>query len=779
MSVLELLGTDRGTIAYHVLVIPALWTMGTIAFLEWRHTRSRDHRRLLWATCGLVVLRIPALFAAGASAALAAFLLIGTELASLLLLGWTFLCPVLSSRVSTLYPALCLGATLPIGAVLLISTSPWQRPYWGAANVLLALIPAVVLLRHQQRRDHLGAASGFAILGLGFGVLFVASLLRATGSRGGDAPAVLTGAGYFFNLLGYPFFAIAAHRMALRDTVAYREELQVVSEEALRQTQELLFLVETSRAIGGSLDLDTILRLVVGNTALALDADRAAIFLNDGAKPSTITLATQYTPLQDVERSVPPPAFPLADQPTLDYALQRRKQLILNVETDNPRLQALYDLLGTPKAGPTIVQPLLGQKNTLGALVVGNDHSQRAFEPSDGRLCQSVAVQVAAAIENARLYRDLQAQTGQLAELLQLQEDEVRRRMAILESVTDGVLVSDAEGRVVVVNAAAERILATSRKRIQGRSLKHLTGHTALDPKADWEVIAESDTPLETVFELENRIVHASSAPVLTPAGDHLGVVAVLRDITKETEAEQAKSEFITAISHELRTPLTAIGGYAAALSSGMVGALSEAQVHFLRIIQDNAMRMGSLSENLIAVSKLEKEGLDLDYAETDLHLIIGDVVQSFRAEIEGRQLELSLELDSNLPVLEADPTRVQQMLDNLVSNAAKFTYPGGRITIGARPLSESADKAPEHCAFWVADTGIGIAPEEQAHIWERFYRPSDPLALQSSGLGVGLSIVKSLVQAHGGRVWLDSSPGEGSTFTVLLPIRRPQPVGG
>jgi len=204
---------------------------------------------------------------------------------------------------------------------------------------------------------------------------------------------------------------------------------------------------------------------------------------------------------------------------------------------------------------------------------------------------------------------------------------------------------------------------------------------------------------------------------------------------------------------------------------------MSEAQAHFLGIIRDNALRMGTLTENLISISELEKDGLKLEYAETDVHLAIGDVVRGFRSELEAREQELVLALEE-LPLIEADPARVRQIVGNLVSNAVKFTYPGGRITIGATLLRDEGEQPQMHCAIWVEDTGIGISPEEREHIWERFYRPVNPLAMEASGLGVGLSIVKSLVEAHNGRVWLESTPGEGSKFTVLLPTKRAQPMG-
>ncbi|RLC91299.1 MAG: hypothetical protein DRI79_03220 [Chloroflexi bacterium] len=791
MLLINLLSVSPGTFVYHTLILLALEAMVGIALIEWRHTRNPDYRRILWAFAGLLALRIPLLLGEPLGPAIVAPLISGMEVASLVLLGWAFLTPVLGRRAGRLHLLCGLGITLLCIATFLpgwyraLAQTPnllyvtfWQQSLWYTVSIFLALTPALILLYHRGRKAHLLPILGFAILSLGFAALGVASLLLTTGQYGAEFSTTLIGLGRLINLAGYPLFAIAVYRSAMQDMWAYRQELQAVSEETLRQTRELLFLVEASRTIGESLDLNVILPRVVESIAMAMDADRCAVFLLNSDEPGTIRLAAQYTLLQRAGRPAAQPVLPLAEQPMLGYALQRCKQLRINDETDNPHLRALYDLLGSQEAGPTIVQPLLRQYRILGALVVGNDRSQRAFGPNEGRLCRSVAVQVAAAIENARLYHDLKAQTNYLTELLHAQEEESRRRAAILESIAEGVIVGDKEGHIIIVNAAAERILGASRQRILGRSLKGLMDRVTLEPETDWKQIAGFDTPLQTMLELEGKIVHVNAAPVLTPAGDHLGIVAILRDVTKETEAERAKSEFITAVSHELRTPLTAIRGYAEALSTGMVGDVSEAQSHFLRIIHNNALRMVSLVNNLIAVSQIEKGSLKLEYEETDLHLLIGDVVLSFQGQLEARQLEISLELDGSLPLIEADSARVRQILDNLVSNAIKFTYPGGRITVGARPVCGDREKSPMYCAIWVSDTGIGIPPEEQAYIWERFYRPTNPLAVEASGLGVGLSIVKSLVEAHGGQVRLESTSGVGSTFTVLLPIKRTQPAG-
>ena len=776
---------------YHLLVFLVLEAMLGIAFVGRRYTGNPDHRRGLRVSGGLLALRTLQLLGELLDLRLVAPIVAGIEICSVVLVGWFCLAPALSRRVSRLYLFAGLGLTLACTAAFLpmwsdaVAMAPalsyarfWQQSLWHGVSVLVALLSALTLLRSSPEREngHRLFTLSLAALGLGFLALFVGSLRPHEPGVLTEAPVAfaLTSLGQLINVTGYALLAAAVYRTGLQDMWAYREELQVISEEALRQTQELSSLVEISRAIGESLDLDAILGPVAESITAALNADRCAILLSEADQFGTIQLAAQYAVLQREQQDSGQVTASVADQPVLDYALKQRRQLLINDAARNNRLQALYRLLGSQDVGPTIVQPLIRQYRLLGLLIVGNDRSKRAFEVRASRLLQSIAVELAAAIENACLHQDLEIQTNQLARLLEVQEDGIRRQQAILESTGDGVIFSDREGRITIVNAAAERILGTHRDRIQGRSFDRLMDHTTLGAKTDWRQIAQSGAAYQTVVELDRRIIHVNAAPVLTEAGDHLGTVAVLRDISKETEAESAKSSFIAAISHELRTPITAIRGYAEALSTGMVGVVSETQAHFLGVIRDNALRMVSLTENLIAASEIEKGFLNLEYEETDLPLLVGDVVLSLKSQIDSRQLDVSLEIDEGLPLLEADPSRMRQVLDNLVSNAIKFTYPGGHISIGAQLLRDEGRRASMHCKIWVADNGIGISREEQAHIWERFYRPASPLAEEASGLGVGLSIVKSLVEAHSGRVWMESTLGEGSVFTVLLPVKRP-----
>lgn len=790
MSLLSALSTLPGTFFYHLLILLVLEAMTIVALVGWQHTRDPDHLRRLGAFAGLLAVRALLLLGEPTGAATVAPLVSGAETAALSLLGWAFVTPLLSHLTRRGYLVAGLGVPLVCTILFLPGwhralaqaahfsyVTFWQQTFWYALSVLLSLAPTLILLRYPHPQTRWLTISGFLALTVGFTTLGIGASAPAHVQLSA-APSTLIGLGRLINLLSYPLLAGAIYRAALRDMRADRQTLQDASEQAARQAQELQVLVETSQVTTESLDLDTVLRRGLENAAMALGAERAGVLLVDPDQPGMINLVARYAPSR-AEQRVARSMFALAQQPMLAYALRRRRRLVVNTDTDNPHLQAVYELLGSSETGPIIVQPLLCQHRVLGALVLGNDRSQRTFRTGEGRLCQHIAAHMATAIQNARLYQDREVHVRQLSGLLQSSEQEIQRHVAILGSIAAGVVVTDKEGHIVAANAAAERTLGVSREHILDHSLERLAAQVALNPQADWCALTQCEGPLQVALELESGVIRIDAAPVVTPAGDHLGTVALLRDVTPETEAEKARSEFITAISQGLRSPLTSIRGYAEALSSGMVGSVSEAQSHFLKIIRDNALRMAGLIENLVAASQIERGFLTLEYGEIDLHLLISDVLRSFEGELEARQLEINMEVDDRLPLIEADPARVRQILENLISNAIKFTYPGGHISVGVKTLRDNEGQPPTHCSIWVADTGIGISAEEQPHIWERFRRSADSLDTEASRLGVGLSIVRSLVEAHSGRVWVESTPGGGSTFTVLLPIKHAPSLGG
>jgi PAS domain S-box-containing protein len=341
--------------------------------------------------------------------------------------------------------------------------------------------------------------------------------------------------------------------------------------------------------------------------------------------------------------------------------------------------------------------------------------------------------------------------------------------------MAEGILVSNAEGRFILLNQASEEILGVHRQDVLGRTSKEsLHYYPSLRGELDLDTMLGLFESYETTFELNERRVRVHAAPVLTTNGERLGVVSILQDITREYLAEESKREFIAAISHELRTPLTAIKGYAEVMLSGMAGELPPAFSQFLGVIRENTTKMASLTNNIISVAEIERGRVGLNYRVVDVPEIVHETVDRYAERLDERQLKVDLDLPPDLPAIEVDPNRMRLILDNLLSNAVKFTYPNGRIGIGCRAITGTLGQ-PTYFSFWVTDTGVGIAVEEQLRIWERFYRAESPLSLEAGGLGIGLTITKALVEAHGGRVWVDSAVGKGSTFTVLLPMQRGQ----
>jgi signal transduction histidine kinase len=280
----------------------------------------------------------------------------------------------------------------------------------------------------------------------------------------------------------------------------------------------------------------------------------------------------------------------------------------------------------------------------------------------------------------------------------------------------------------------------------------------------------------QAVFEWDAKVVRGSLAPVKMPDGTLLGYVAVFRDVTRERQAEQSKSQFVATVSHELRTPMTSIKGYIELIAAGAVGAVSLQQRRFLEVVHNNTERMIGLVNNLITVSEMERGLVEIEPRPVDMKGVIEEAVQAVHSKAEERRLAVNLNLPADLCPVRGDPQRLRQIVDNLLDNALRYTPASGRIDVWAAEARLADDGgSPQHYVIVnVRDSGVGIAPEDQPRVFEKFYRAENSLSVEAGGTGMGLAIVKTLVEAHGGRIWLDSQPGEGSTFSFIVPTVRP-----
>jgi len=782
---LDLFNSLPGLVVYNFLVFLGLLAAAGIVLTEWQRTRNEELRPYIVALGGTMALHLVLVFLTPIRHDPASWwsvfggpLFYSGELLSLLLLVWAFGHDYWKTRGGSFLGWVLggWGALLALFFVLWIrqngdgalvyAESSWQAPVWFALSAVTA-IAGVVIVRLTNTENKMAFAAfivlavGSVLVGLGMPVL-------------GPVLSFGEGLGRFLFMVGYPLFAVAFYNEVLLDLDTYRQELQSLSREALRQSQELLFLIEATRSIGEGFDVRGVMTQVTDNIAMALRARVVLILLADKERSGILTVASSYQVLGG--KAQIPRELHVKDYPALAKVLASREPLILSPDDDLSPASSFFALADVHDGGPLLVQPLLRKNQLRGLLVVCNDNSKPPFTYEQGLLATTIGVQIATAVENIELYGAVQAKAMELSQLLTVREAELVREEAILESMAEGILVFDAQDYYTLMNHAAEKILGVERGDVLGRSVAELGQTVELGVGFDAETLTSLEDSYESTFNLDERRIRVHAAPVLTENAHRLGVVAVLQDITREYLAEESKREFIASISHELRTPLTAIKGYTEVMLSGMAGELPPAFGQFLGVIRENTTRMASLTNNIISVAEIERGRVGLTYQMVELPDIVNELLSRYQDRIEERMLTVKLDFAEDLPALEADPNRIRLILDNLLSNAVKFTYPNGRITIGCRGIQGTLGK-PTFFSIWVSDTGVGIPVEDQNRIWERFYRVENSLSLEAGGLGIGLTIAKALVEAHGGRVWVDSVLNEGSTFTVLLPIYRSQGV--
>lgn len=345
---------------------------------------------------------------------------------------------------------------------------------------------------------------------------------------------------------------------------------------------------------------------------------------------------------------------------------------------------------------------------------------------------------------------------------------------AVIESVGEGMIVTDQYGRIRKSNKQAEAILGFSEDELVGENV--LDAIAVFDLKGE-KIPAEDRAVLEALTtgeKIQGNYYFLSKdgrqVPVFVTASpimidnQPIGVVEAFRDVTKEREVDKAKTEFVSLASHQLRTPLSAINWYTEMLLSGDAGEVSEAQRKFLKEVYNGSQRMVELVNALLNVSRIDLGTFAIDPVPTELSEIAESVLLELTAPIHAKNLKVERHYDDTIGKISADPKLIRIIIQNLLSNAVKYTPPNGMIGI-------DISKKGEEAIIRVYDTGYGIPKEQQGKIFTKLFRADNAREIESDGTGLGLYIVKSVMEQSGGRVWFESEEHKGSTFYVAIPL--------
>lgn len=582
----------------------------------------------------------------------------------------------------------------------------------------------------------------------------------------------------------------------------------IVKARLLQETQQrahqLTTLNEITRQITSTLEQEPLLQNILENAVNILNCEAGTLFLMDEqtgdlvfrvtAGPVASNLLGQHLP---------------AGAGIVGRAVQTRAPVI---ENDGQRSAARYDA-ADKQTGFTsrslLAVPMLIQNRVLGVIEVINRRDGLPFVADDQHLLTAFGGQAAVAIENARLLALTDQELAKSVEELQVMGRIVRELNASLEveramritldyalrhSSSEAGLIGmlDGDKMHIMVQQGYEEILAekavmsiptqlpavySTIQTGQSSQTSLLTnGSKGLLPAAHTQIIIpiRREATVTGLILLESSTDSQRNIAFLNRLSDNAAIAISNAQLYDEVQrANEAKSEFVSFVAHELKNPMTSIKGYTELLAAGSVGQINEMQTNFLSTIRSNVERMSTLVSDLNDNAKIEAGRLRLDYKPVDVADIVDDVIRSTRRQIEDKKQTVDLQLPSSLPPVWADRIRVVQVLTNLVSNAHKYTPEGGHVLVGAEATPNQWDpEGAKHVVhIWVKDNGIGISIEDQAKIFQRFFRSDDSKAREAPGTGLGLNITKSLVEMQGGRIWFESEYRKGTTFHFTVPV--------
>ncbi|MBN1913187.1 MAG: hypothetical protein JW788_02180 [Candidatus Omnitrophica bacterium] len=520
-----------------------------------------------------------------------------------------------------------------------------------------------------------------------------------------------------------------------------QEENQRLAQELKERAFELSVLYDITNCISYSLDYDSFLGILLSSLHKFLDYDICT---------SLITITQEKKSKMFIQ------IFNPVNQRLVDEVKTRTLKALNSLRLSPvDEKDIIIEFKGSVIAASDYVPakfsfdvPLFSRNEAVGILSVVTTRDT-PYSDNDVRLFYAIATQASATIERLQ---------GVLAV-------EKSKMKVMVEGMSEGVVMFDEKGKLVVLNAAAEEALSCYRPGLNKDGLLGFFQELGLADPFEEPAAAQKKTQGLDLYLKEPflRIIHAQASNIYDEKDKRLGVVVILRDVTKEREIDKMKTDFISLVSHELRTPLTAMKGATDNLLDEIAGQLSGIQKECLSIIKRNIERLVRLISDLLDVSRIEAGKIQLRKETIDIVIIINEVLMLLRQPAKDKDISLKSSIEEGLPKPEADSDKVTQVITNLVGNAIKFTPKGGEIKIAAQA-------AGDFLQVDVIDNGSGIPHNDLTKIFDKFYQVEGEQ--QKKGTGLGLPICKGIVEKHGGKIWAESELEKGSKFSFTLPLK-------
>lgn len=539
-----------------------------------------------------------------------------------------------------------------------------------------------------------------------------------------------------------------------------------------RRNDELEFLNRLTLAATSSRGLQEIFVPSMPKLAQLLGADAVALLLLDKAQQAHVNITTRAGKFLSTSADL---VCDLAGENITLQTILEQAPLVLTEILDNSK--ANLDIAPLFQSSTISTVPMISQDQIIGAMGIIHAEGDTLLT-KDMMLLNSVAGIMTVADENARLFATVQAFNRHLEQMVKERTrqliEEKQKTEAILASMADGLLVLDAQDRILTANRTAEEMLGFCLNQLQGESI----GEEQLDSPL-WRCVSDMSTSREPTMsrlvELPGTAqpdsaisIQAHSAKVRDESGERpeqtIGTVILLRDISALKEVERLKARFMAGVTHELKTPLAVIRVHANNLLTYYERLPEQKHKDLLGAIQNQVALLGQLIEGILDLARLDAGAMKIEREPVDLGALVEKAVTAMRPLAESKRIATRWEKPSAAVMTMADPRILDQVIRNLVDNAIKYTPDEGLVEI--QTLSTMSEGCPT-VEIRVKDSGVGIAPEHQERIFERFYRVDSSHTIP--GAGLGLAIVKEIVEAHGGAIEVQSSPQAGSTFLVTL----------